>query len=75
MIFFMYPVCSDIGKFIERSKSYSVNDKFKHIKVDILSIRAVNRRVDAGKSIFRQFSDKLIDLVYTIMSHVMIGKR
>ena len=63
-LFYVAGLLHDIGKFIERSKSYSVNDKFKHIKVGHPKYSA--QLIDVlmqENPFFRQFSDKLIDLV------------
>lgn len=54
----------DIGKFIERSKSYKINEKFKHIRVGHPKYSAQLLEVLSQKSpFFQRFSDKLIDLV------------
>ncbi|NLY74348.1 MAG: type III-A CRISPR-associated protein Cas10/Csm1 [Firmicutes bacterium] len=54
----------DIGKFIERSKSYKGDDKFKHIRVGHPKYSAQLLDVLKKKSLyFQAFSDDLIDLV------------
>lgn len=54
----------DIGKFVERSKKYSYNPKFKHIKVGHAkhSAQLVELLIKESK-FFGKFADQLVDLV------------
>lgn len=54
----------DIGKFIERSKSFIVNDRFKHIKVGHPKYSAQLLFVMQSKSkFFKKYGSEIIDLV------------
>src|SRR5690606_3385058 len=54
----------DIGKFVERSKSYPVDEKFKHIRVGhpIYSAQLLDE-MRKNSQYFQRYNDDLIDLV------------
>jgi len=54
----------DIGKFIERSKSYKVNDKFNHISVGHPTYSAqLLELLNQKSSFFQSYSKELVELV------------